>query len=199
MLLTDHVALITGGAGLNGLGFATARLLASHGARVVITRPRSAPSPPRPPPRSAHGHLGLVANVTVKADVEAAVARVLETVRPHRHPGQQRRHHAAAQDGRHHRRRLRRACSTSACAARCCMSQAVHPGDAAPEAAARSSASRRSRRSAAAASSAARTTRRPRPACWAWRARWRANSAPTASASTASPPASSAPTSARAS
>src|SRR5258706_313752 len=36
MLLKDKVALITGGAGLNGLGFATARLMASHGARVVV-------------------------------------------------------------------------------------------------------------------------------------------------------------------
>ena len=36
MLLKDKVAVITGGAGLNGLGFATARLMASHGARVVV-------------------------------------------------------------------------------------------------------------------------------------------------------------------
>ena len=36
MLLKDKVALITGGAGLNGLGFATARLMASHGARVIV-------------------------------------------------------------------------------------------------------------------------------------------------------------------
>jgi NAD(P)-dependent dehydrogenase (short-subunit alcohol dehydrogenase family) len=36
MLLKDKVAVITGGAGLNGLGFAAARLTASHGARVVV-------------------------------------------------------------------------------------------------------------------------------------------------------------------
>src|SRR5262245_20820236 len=36
MLLKDKVAVITGGAGLNGLGFATARLMASHGAHVVV-------------------------------------------------------------------------------------------------------------------------------------------------------------------
>ena len=36
MLLKDKVALITGGAGPNGLGFATARQMAAQGARVVI-------------------------------------------------------------------------------------------------------------------------------------------------------------------
>ena len=36
MLLTDKVALVTGAAGVNGLGFATARELAAHGASVVI-------------------------------------------------------------------------------------------------------------------------------------------------------------------
>ncbi len=41
MLLKDKVAVITGGAGLNGLGYATARLMAAHGARVVRARPRA--------------------------------------------------------------------------------------------------------------------------------------------------------------
>jgi NAD(P)-dependent dehydrogenase (short-subunit alcohol dehydrogenase family) len=77
MLLADRVALITGGAGLNGLGFATARLLASQGARVVITDIEAA----RPAEAAAQlgpQHLGLVADVTKKADVDAAVARVVE-------------------------------------------------------------------------------------------------------------------------
>jgi NAD(P)-dependent dehydrogenase (short-subunit alcohol dehydrogenase family) len=77
MLLNDRVALITGGAGLNGLGFATARLLASQGARVVITDIEAA----RPAEAAAQlgpQHLGLVADVTKKADVDAAVARVVE-------------------------------------------------------------------------------------------------------------------------
>jgi NAD(P)-dependent dehydrogenase (short-subunit alcohol dehydrogenase family) len=77
MLLADRVALITGGAGLNGLGFATARLLASQGARVVITDLEPA-RPAEAAKQLGDKHLGLVANVTVKADVDAAVARVLE-------------------------------------------------------------------------------------------------------------------------
>ncbi len=77
MLLADRVALITGGAGLNGLGFATARLLASQGARVVITDLEGA-KPAAAAASLGDGHLGLVANVTVKSEVDAAVASVLE-------------------------------------------------------------------------------------------------------------------------
>ena len=77
MLLADRVALITGGAGLNGLGFATARLLASHGARVVITD-LEASRPAEAAAQLGPQHLGLVANVTSKPEIEAAVARVLE-------------------------------------------------------------------------------------------------------------------------
>ena len=40
MLLKDKVAIITGGAGQNGLGFATARLMAAHGARVALFEDR---------------------------------------------------------------------------------------------------------------------------------------------------------------
>jgi NAD(P)-dependent dehydrogenase (short-subunit alcohol dehydrogenase family) len=77
MLLADRVALITGGAGLNGLGYATACLLASQGARVAITDLEAA-KPAEAAARIGSGHVGLVANVTVKADADAAVARVLE-------------------------------------------------------------------------------------------------------------------------
>ena len=77
MLLADRVALITGGAGPNGLGFATARALASQGARVVITDLEAA-RPGEAAARLGPQHAGFVANVTVKAEVEAVVARVLE-------------------------------------------------------------------------------------------------------------------------
>ena len=36
LLLEGKVAVITGGAGLNGLGFATARMLAAQGARIAL-------------------------------------------------------------------------------------------------------------------------------------------------------------------
>jgi NAD(P)-dependent dehydrogenase (short-subunit alcohol dehydrogenase family) len=77
MLLADRVALITGGAGPNGLGFATARALASQGARVVITDLEGA-RPGEAAARLGPQHAGFVADVTAKAEVEAVVARVLE-------------------------------------------------------------------------------------------------------------------------
>lgn len=77
MLLKDKVAVITGGAGLNGLGFATARQMAAHGARVVILDLARA-EPAAAAARLGDGHLGLVGDVTDKAACEAAAAQVLE-------------------------------------------------------------------------------------------------------------------------
>jgi NAD(P)-dependent dehydrogenase (short-subunit alcohol dehydrogenase family) len=76
MLLKDKVALITGGAGPNGLGFATARLMAAHGARVAILDLARA-EPAAAAARLGAGHLGLVADVTDKAACDAAAAEVL--------------------------------------------------------------------------------------------------------------------------
>ena len=78
MLLKDKVAVITGGAGINGLGFATARLMASQGARVVILDLARA-EPADAVARLGEGHLGLVADVTDKAACEAAAAQALKT------------------------------------------------------------------------------------------------------------------------
>ncbi|MCX8003930.1 MAG: SDR family oxidoreductase [Burkholderiaceae bacterium] len=73
MLLKNKVALITGGAGLNGLGFATARMMATHGAKVVILD-LAAAEPAAAAARLGADHLGVVADVTHKASCEAAAA-----------------------------------------------------------------------------------------------------------------------------
>lgn len=77
MLLRDRIAIVTGGAGFNGLGFATARMLAAHGASVVILDLESA-NPARAAAELGAGHTGLVANVTSKEQCDAAAAAVLE-------------------------------------------------------------------------------------------------------------------------
>lgn len=76
MLLKDKVVMITGGAGLNGLGYATARNMAEHGARVVILDLERA-DPAGAVSRLGEGHLGVVADVTLKASCEAAAAAAL--------------------------------------------------------------------------------------------------------------------------
>ncbi len=75
MLLKDKVAVITGGAGLNGLGFATAKMMAAQGAKVVILDLEPA-NPQAAAAQLGAEHLGLVANVTDKASCEAAAAKI---------------------------------------------------------------------------------------------------------------------------
>ncbi|HEY1230942.1 MAG TPA: SDR family NAD(P)-dependent oxidoreductase, partial [Ramlibacter sp.] len=77
MLLADKVALITGGAGLNGLGFATAQMMAAQGARVVILDLERA-KPANAAAQLGPQHVGLVADVTDKASCERAVQAALE-------------------------------------------------------------------------------------------------------------------------
>lgn len=76
MLLKDKVVIITGGAGLNGLGYATACNMAEHGARVVILDLERA-DPAGAASRLGEGHVGLVADVTSKASCDAAAAAAL--------------------------------------------------------------------------------------------------------------------------
>ena len=78
MLLKDKVAVITGGAGPNGLGFATARLMAQHGARVAVLDLAGA-EPAGAAAKLGDHHLGVIADVTDKASCEAAIAAVLKT------------------------------------------------------------------------------------------------------------------------
>ena len=77
MLLKDKVAVITGGAGINGLGYATARLMAGQGARVVVLDLAQA-DPAGAAARIGGQHLGLVADVTDKASCEAAIAQAVK-------------------------------------------------------------------------------------------------------------------------
>jgi NAD(P)-dependent dehydrogenase (short-subunit alcohol dehydrogenase family) len=77
MLLTNKVAVVTGGAGLNGLGFATAKAMAEQGANVVILDLAGA-NPASAAASLGVQHLGLVANVTDKASCENAVKLILE-------------------------------------------------------------------------------------------------------------------------
>lgn len=77
MLLKDHVVVITGGAGLNGLGFATARQMAAQGAKVAILDLARA-NPTAAAAQLGEGHIGLVADVTDKASCDAAAAAVLK-------------------------------------------------------------------------------------------------------------------------
>jgi NAD(P)-dependent dehydrogenase (short-subunit alcohol dehydrogenase family) len=77
MLLRDRVAIITGGAGVNGLGFATARMMAAHGAQVAILDLASA-NPAGAAAELGPQHLGIAADVTNKEQCEAAARAVLE-------------------------------------------------------------------------------------------------------------------------
>lgn len=76
MLLKDKVAVITGGAGLNGLGFATARKMVEQGAKVAILDLEQA-NPFAAAASLGPAHLGVVADVTSKKSCADAVAAVM--------------------------------------------------------------------------------------------------------------------------
>lgn len=78
MLLQDKVAVITGAASVRGLGFATARLFASQGAKVVIID-LDAEASAAAARQLGDDHLGLAANVACEQQVNAAIEQVLGT------------------------------------------------------------------------------------------------------------------------
>ena len=77
MLLKDKVAIITGAASKRGIGKATARLFAEHGARVAILD-LSADAAAEAAADIGSGHVGIACNVTDKADCERAAKAVLD-------------------------------------------------------------------------------------------------------------------------
>ena len=78
LLLDGKTALITGAASPRGLGLATARLFAEHGARVLIADLDAAAAAAAAQSLPGQGHLGLRCDVTDQAACEAAAARAMQ-------------------------------------------------------------------------------------------------------------------------
>lgn len=78
MLLKEKVVVVTGGAGVNGLGFASARMMAEQGAKIVILDLEKA-NPEQAAQALGSGHLGVAADVTNKE----ACQRAIETIVKH--------------------------------------------------------------------------------------------------------------------
>lgn len=81
MLLADKVCVVTGAGSERGLGLATAKLFAAHGAKVAVLD-LDLEASRRAAASIGPDHLGLACNVTDKAACEAAIA---ETVAKYGH------------------------------------------------------------------------------------------------------------------
>jgi len=77
MLLQNKTAVISGAAGPRGIGFATAKLFASQGARVAILD-LDAEAASRAAAELGEGHIAVACDVTQQADCARAVRHVLE-------------------------------------------------------------------------------------------------------------------------
>ena len=76
MLLKDKIAVITGAASARGIGKATARVFADHGAKVAILDLDAAQAA-EAAGELGSGHIGLACNVTRKDDCERAAAETI--------------------------------------------------------------------------------------------------------------------------
>ncbi|EGO93605.1 SDR family oxidoreductase, partial [Acidiphilium sp. PM] len=76
MLLKGKTAVISGGASKKGIGLATARLFAEHGARVAILDLDQEASDEAAASLGA-GHLGVACDVTDRAACDEAARRVI--------------------------------------------------------------------------------------------------------------------------
>ena len=76
-LLEGKTAIVTGAASRNGLGKATARLFARHGARVAILDLDAGAAREAAGDVEGEGHLGLACDVTDKAACDAVAAEVI--------------------------------------------------------------------------------------------------------------------------
>lgn len=77
MLLRGRTAIISGAAGIRGIGFATARLFAQHGCRVAILD-IDADGAERAANGIGDGHLGLACDVTDRGSCDRAVAQAID-------------------------------------------------------------------------------------------------------------------------
>ncbi|MCZ8182663.1 MAG: SDR family NAD(P)-dependent oxidoreductase [Beijerinckiaceae bacterium] len=76
MLLKGQVAVITGGASKRGLGLATARLFAEHGARVAILDLDLNAAKEAIASLKGRGHMAIRCDVTKRRECERAIERV---------------------------------------------------------------------------------------------------------------------------
>ena len=78
MLLSGKTAVISGAASARGIGRATAKLFAEHGARVAIFDLDQAASETAATELPGEGHIGVACNVTDKHSCTEAAARAIE-------------------------------------------------------------------------------------------------------------------------
>ena len=118
MLLKDKVAIVTGAASARGIGKATARVFAEHGARVAILD-LDAAAAAAAADDIGPTHIGLACDVTRKEDCERAAQAVLERLGRIDVLVNNAGITQPLQASRHHCRRTTRRSPTCRCAARC--------------------------------------------------------------------------------